>query len=87
VDRIFGGESAEYVRTELVIFIRPTVLKTPDEAHALSEEKIKSIQEGSAVMEYIEKGTLNGLYMEGSKFEKEEPKESKPFIKINWPNF
>ena len=84
LNKFLGGESASYVRTELVIFIRPTVIKTPEDSQALSEEKIEAIDEGKAVKKYIETDTLGGLYMEGSKFEEKEAKEPK---KRTWPRF
>jgi general secretion pathway protein D len=84
LNKFLGGESASYVRTELVIFIRPTIIKTPEDSQALSEEKIEAIEEGKAVKKYIETDTLGRLYMEGSKFEEEEPRETKGSI---WPRF
>jgi general secretion pathway protein D len=84
LNKFLGGESASYVRTELVIFIRPTVIKTPEDSQALSEEKIEAIDEGKAVKKYIETDTLGRLYMEGSKFEEKEAKETK---KRTWPRF
>ena len=84
LNKFLGGESASYVRTELVIFIRPTVIKTPEDSQALSEEKIEAIEEGEAVKKYIETDTLGRLYMEGSKFEEEEQKVTKGSI---WPRF
>ena len=84
LNKFLGGESASYVRTELVIFIRPTVIKTPEDSQALSEEKIEAIEEGEAVKKYIETDTLGRLYMEGSKFEEEEQKVTKGSL---WPRF
>jgi general secretion pathway protein D len=66
VGDIFSGESIEYVRTELIIFIRPTILRTPEEARTMSEEKIGAIKGGEAVQEYLEEGSTGEIYMEGS---------------------
>ena len=70
-----SGEKVEYVRTELIIFVRPTILRTPGEANQMSLDKIEVIQGGDAVTEFLEKGTTGNIYMDGSHLEKE--KEAK----------
>lgn len=70
---IFGGESTDFARTELIIFIRPTVLKTPDEAIALTKEKMNSLEDGPIVQQFLSDGSMGGIYMEGSKFETAAP--------------
>ena len=66
VGDLLSGERIDYVRTELIIFIRPTILRTPEEARAMSEEKISVIQGGEAVKQYLEEGSTGDIYMEGS---------------------
>ena len=70
-----SGDNIEYVRTELIIFVRPTILRTPGEANQMSLDKIKVIQGGDAVTEFLETGTAGNIYMDGSHLK--EGKESK----------
>jgi general secretion pathway protein D len=70
-----SGDNVEYVRTELIIFVRPTILKTPDDANQMSLDKIEVIQGGDAVTEFLETGTAGNIYMDGSHLDEE--KESK----------
>jgi len=74
-----SGDNVEYVRTELIIFVRPTILRTPGEANQMSLDKIKVIQGGDAVTEFLETGTAGDIYMDGSHLEEE--KEAKPHQK------
>jgi len=88
LEKVFGGDSTEYTRTDLIIFVRPTLLRTADEARLLSEEKIAIIDEGDAVRDYLDTGSTGDTYMEGSKFEEKEPDNpSDPLIQLNWPKF
>jgi general secretion pathway protein D len=76
VKKVFGGDSTDYTRTELIIFVRPTMLSKPGDAQNMSREKLDAIEGGSEVDEYLDTGTTGRIYMEGSKFEeKPEPKE------------
>ena len=76
VKKVFGGDSTDYTRTELIIFVRPTVLSKPDDAQNMSRGKLDAIEGGREVDQYLETGTTGKIYMEGSKFEeKPEPKE------------
>lgn len=63
---LLSGETIEYVRTELIIFIRPTILRSPEESRQMSDETIDAIQGGTAVREYLEEGSPGDIYMEGS---------------------
>ncbi|MFU8848119.1 MAG: secretin N-terminal domain-containing protein [Opitutales bacterium] len=74
---IFGGKTSDVTRTELIIFIRPTVLMNPREASAMSDEKINVIEEGEAVREYLNTGSTGNIYLEDTIFEEKKPK-SKP---------
>ena len=84
--QIFGGNSEQYVRRDLVIFIRPLVLRRPNEALTMSQEKLEKIKGGSEVIKYIETGTTDDIYMEGSTFESEES-EPEPYIKLSLPEW
>jgi general secretion pathway protein D len=70
-----SGDKVKYVRTELIIFVRPTILRTPGEANQMSLDKIEVIQGGDAVTEFLETGTAGNIYMDGSHLDEE--KESK----------
>ncbi|MFL2832376.1 MAG: secretin N-terminal domain-containing protein [Coraliomargaritaceae bacterium] len=73
-----SGDTVEYDRTELIIFVRPTILRTPGEANQMSLDKIEVIQGGDAVTEFLKTGTTGNIYMDGSHLEEEkEAKESK----------
>lgn len=78
IGKALSGRNTEYVRTELIIFVRPTILRTPNEANQMSLEKIGVIQGGDAVLEFLETGTAGDIYMDGSRLdEKEEKPKSK----------
>jgi general secretion pathway protein D len=79
--QVLSGKSETYTRTELIIFIRPTVLKTPEETKELSKNAIELLEESEAVNNYLKTNTTGDTYMEGSGLIKEEPdpkKEKKP---------
>jgi len=69
IKSILSSTKIEYIRTELIIFIRPTILKTPKDANRLSELQIDTLREADAVKEYLETGSTGDIYMEGSRFE------------------
>jgi general secretion pathway protein D len=66
---IFGTSTDDYERTEIIIFIRPTVLNKPEEAEALAEEYIENASEKEVIKTYLDEDTTGDLYLEGSKFE------------------
>ena len=68
---IFGGDTQEYSRTELIIFIRPTVLTRPEDTARETSRVIEAMEESKALKEYLETSTTGRLYMEGSRFEKD----------------
>ncbi|MEM1221196.1 MAG: secretin N-terminal domain-containing protein [Verrucomicrobiota bacterium] len=86
---ILGTSSNDYDRTEIIIFIRPTVMQTTEKANIVSTEQIENASEGEALKEYLKEDSTGDIYLENSKFEgqledgiEEGPK---PLIKINWP--
>ncbi len=81
---LLSHESVDYTRTELIIFIRPTILKSPSEASAMSNKAIDLLEESDAVKEYLETGTTGDTYMDGSGFEDKKP--TKP-VKSGLPRF
>jgi general secretion pathway protein D len=70
--QLLSGESISYNRKELIIFVRPTILKTPDEAVVMSDELLDVLEEGGTVRDYLKSGTTGNIYMEGSGLFKEE---------------
>jgi general secretion pathway protein D len=87
---LLGGDTSEYDRTELIIFIRPKILPNPSVAQKLSDEYIDKAEEKKAVVQYLENNTSGDLYMKGSRFEEEakptkneEPKK-RPFIRFGF---
>ena len=81
---ILGASTDDYERTEVVIFIRPTVLHRPEEAKVLAEAYIENASEEEVIKTYLEEDTTGDIYLEGSKFEEKEAKEIK---KRTWPRF
>jgi general secretion pathway protein D len=73
LNKVFGGDAEDYRRTDLIIFVRPTVLKTAEEANIMAKDKIQSLEQGTSVLEYLRTGTTGRIYMEGSKFKEKEP--------------
>jgi general secretion pathway protein D len=70
--QLLNGESISYNRKELIIFVRPTILKTPDEAVAMSDELLDALEEGGTVRDFLKSGTTGNIYMEGSRLFKED---------------
>ena len=69
VKNILGGSSTDFTRRDLVIFIRPTVINSPESAEVMTQEKLKIIESSDEVSEFVETGKIGRTYMEGSKFE------------------
>mgnify|MGYP006234902485 CR=1 FL=1 len=69
IKNIFGGSTDDYERTEIIIFIRPTVLQNPDKAKALSTRYIENASEKEIIQTYLEKDGTSDTYLKGSKFE------------------
>lgn len=69
--QLLSGESISYNRKELIIFVRPTILKTPDEAVVMSDHLLDTLEEGEKVRNYLKSGTTGNIYMEGSGLIKE----------------
>lgn len=84
IRNIIGGSTEDYDRTEIIIFIRPTVLQNTDVAFDVSKGYIEAASETGVIKEYIDTNSTNDIYLEGSKFEEEEPRETKGSI---WPRF
>ena len=83
IRNIFGGSAEDYDRTEIIIFIRPTVLQNTDVAFDVSKGYIEAASETEVIKEYIDTNSTNDIYLEGSKFE--DP--AKPKRERTWPRF
>lgn len=68
---LLSGKQIEYNRTELIIFVRPTILRNPQAATELTEKALEILGEGERVREYLDTHTTGEIYMEGSKYEPE----------------
>lgn len=67
---VFGGSSNDFNRQELIIFIRPTVFNTPESIEEMTHQQLQSIDSGDHVIDYLDTGKLDQVYMEGSNIEK-----------------
>lgn len=81
VNKLLGGSNNDYDRSEVIIFIRPTILTSPTEANRLANDYLDAIEETDAVNDYLENSTTGDTYLKGSKFDKEKPK-----FRLEWPN-
>ena len=63
---LFGSKKREYRRSELIIFIQPTILKDPADAAHDTDKQIKRAIETQAIRNYIEKQDLGNTYIEDS---------------------
>ena len=72
---ILGGTTDDFERTEVIIFIRPTVLQNPEEAENLSSQYIETASEKEVIKTYLKENSTSDLYLEGSVFEKKEPRK------------
>lgn len=78
IGSFFGQDSDEFRRTELIIFIRPTILSNPALAETISKNYIESAREREAVKKFLESNTISDTYLEGSRFEEEKEKMETP---------
>ena len=67
VKNIFGTSNKDYKRTEIIIFIRPTVLENPEKADAVSRTYIEGAAETEVIKQYIESSTTSDIYLKGRK--------------------
>lgn len=69
VGRVFGGEKEEFQRTELIIFLRPTILPNPAAASSVTRDRLDLSSERQIIQDFLESGTLGDSYLEGSRIE------------------
>jgi general secretion pathway protein D len=69
VGRVFGGEKEEFNRTELIIFLRPTILPNPAAASRVTRDRLDLSSERQIIQDFLDSGTLGDSYLEGSRIE------------------
>lgn len=69
VGRVFGGEREEFQRTELIIFLRPTILPNPAAASSVTRDRLDLSSERQIIQDFLDSGTLGDSYLEGSRIE------------------
>ena len=74
---ILSGTTKSYNRTELVIFIRPTIIRNPSQSSDLTKDIIENYEEGETIKGYLEDGTISEIYMKGSRLS---PKKKESLI-------
>ena len=72
---ILSGNTKIYNRTELIIFIRPTILRNPKQSMNLTQGILDKYEEGGTIDDYLDSGTIRDIYMEGSRLS---PKKKTP---------
>ena len=74
---ILSGTTKTYNRTELVIFIRPTIIRNPSQSSDLTKDIIENYEEGETIEGYLKDGTIREIYMKGSRLS---PKKKESLI-------
>lgn len=72
---ILSNKTKNYIRTELILFIRPTVIRNPNQSQDLTKDIIENYEEGETIEGYLEDGTIREIYMKGSRLS---PKKKEP---------
>lgn len=78
VGSLFGGSTEAYERTELIIFIQPTILTNPAAAATFSDQQIDRSVESRALNQLLQKKTLGNIYVEGSQIPEYVQQEAEP---------
>ena len=67
LNQLLSSKSKKFNRTELIIFIRPTIVRNPQQSKQLSEDILDNYEEGETIENYLETGTIRDIYMKGSR--------------------
>ncbi len=67
--KFFTAASDQFEKTEVIIFVRPTVLANPAESDRISREYLETALEKTAIEQYLETDSTGNLYLEGSEIE------------------
>lgn len=63
---LFGSKGRDYQRIELIIFLQPTVLTSPEDAATETEKEIQNAIDSAVIRDYIIKQDLGDTYVEES---------------------
>jgi general secretion pathway protein D len=66
IGALFGSKRREYTRTELIIFIQPTILTNPSDAAQETNEQISAAMETYALEKYLNTADMGSIYVEDS---------------------
>jgi general secretion pathway protein D len=58
--KLFSSNDTEEIRNELLIFIRPTIIRTTDEAHKDAKDLIDVLEGSEDIQDYLDLGTFRG---------------------------
>lgn len=75
---LFTSDSEDFTKTELLIFIRPTIIRTTQEADEDAKELMGTIEGGDRVEEYFENSRFKSLEERRLEEKEEEEDEEKP---------
>ena len=67
LNQLLSSKSKKFNRTELIIFIRPTIVRNPQQSKQLSKDILDNYEEGETIENYLETGTIRDIYMKGSR--------------------
>ncbi len=77
IGALFGGKTEVFERTELIIFIKPTILTNPSDASQMSEKQINQAIEEKTLKKFFDSGTTGNSYLEDSFIPEATRKEEK----------
>ncbi len=63
---LFGSKGRDYQRIELIIFLQPTVLTSPEDAATETDKEIQNAIDSAIIRDYIIKQDLGDTYVEES---------------------
>jgi general secretion pathway protein D len=78
VGDLFKSNSDDQVRTELLIFIRPTIVRTTTQANADAERMVNVIESSEDVQRYLDTGTFRNEGSSDGEEEREIPRRFQP---------
>lgn len=58
IGRLFSSRGKNYQKSELMVFIRPTVMRTTDQTDAHADKKIGNLQSSESVERFLEEGDI-----------------------------
>ncbi len=61
LDRIFTRKTESEERTEVILFLRPRIIRSADEAHTVTREQINTMESRDRVENYLRSGTFRDM--------------------------